>query len=167
MDDKRVRHAQETYRINQIKTASREQLLLITYDIGIQACKMGEEAMGRGDVEETNEALKRAQSVVRELMVTLNVEVGGDVAKQLMTLYDFLYYELVHANVQKDMDRLVTVRTMLQELRQTWQEVADKLHAEEEEPMALPQEAVPGPKAVNMVAAGGRPLLHGGLNVAG
>ena len=98
MDDKRVRHAQETYRINQIKTASREQLLLITYDIGIQACKMGEEAMGRGDVEETNEALQRAQSVVRELMVTLNVEVGGDVAKQLMNLYDFLYYELVHAN---------------------------------------------------------------------
>jgi len=100
-------------------------------------------------------------------MVTLNVEVGGDVAKQLMTLYDFLYYELVHANVQKDMDRLVTVRTMLQELRQTWQEVADKLHAEEEGPVALPQEAVSGPKIVNMVAAGGRPLLHGGLNVAG
>ena len=30
MDDKQVMRAQETYRINQIQTASREQLLLIT-----------------------------------------------------------------------------------------------------------------------------------------
>lgn len=164
MDDKQIMRAQETYRVNQIQTASREQLLLITYDIGIQACKSGEEAIGRQDTEGTNTALQRAQSVVRELMVTLNVELGGDVAKQLMSLYEFLYYELVQANVHKDVDRLVNVRMMLQELRQTWQEVAEKLRAEEQEMMVVEE---PAAKTVNMVASGGRPLLQGGLNIAG
>ncbi len=164
MDDKQVMRAQETYRINQIQTASREQLLLITYDIGIQACKSGEDAMRRGDVEGSNVALQRAQSVIRELMVTLNVEVGGDVAQQLMSLYEFLYYELVHANVHKDVDQLGNVRSMLQELRQTWQEVAEKLRAEEQDDVMVEE---PAAKTVNMVAVGGRPLLQGGLNIAG
>lgn len=120
--------------------------------------------MRRGDVEGSNVALQRAQSVIRELMVTLNVEVGGDVAQQLMSLYEFLYYELVHANVHKDVDQLGNVRSMLQELRQTWQEVAEKLRAEEQDDVMVEE---PAAKTVNMVAVGGRPLLQGGLNIAG
>ncbi|MBC7322323.1 MAG: flagellar protein FliS, partial [Acetomicrobium sp.] len=41
--------AQITYRVNQIQTASREQLLLITYDIGIGAIKVAKEALRDGN----------------------------------------------------------------------------------------------------------------------
>ncbi len=63
--------AQETYTENAIRTASREQLLLITYDIGIQSCLAAESALSNHLYDETNEHLKRAQNVVRELMITL------------------------------------------------------------------------------------------------
>lgn len=159
-DEKKVRQAQEAYRANQIRTASREQLLLITYDIGINACKTAEEALRKNHVEGVNESLKRAQAVIRELMITLDVDAGGETAQNLMRLYDFMYYRLVDANVHKDAIRVVAVREMLQELRNTWVEVIDKLKSEEllvkqEELQSAPVSAVPQDKS------------RGGVNLAG
>ncbi len=122
--------AQETYRVNQIQTASREQLLLLTYDIGIRACSTAERLLGEGDLEKANEELKRAQLVLRELMVTLRPEAAGDLGPSLMALYEFMHGLLVTANVDKDREKIVTVRQMMEELRSTWQEAFVKLQAD-------------------------------------
>jgi flagellar protein FliS len=50
-------------------------------------------------------------------MITLDVETGGEVAQNLLRLYDFMYYRLVDANVRKDVLLVVAVREMFQELR--------------------------------------------------
>jgi len=76
---------QITYRINQIRTASKEQLLLITYDIGIGAAKMAKQAIADGNNELANRELQRAQAVLRELMNALDVN-AGDWARALMSL---------------------------------------------------------------------------------
>jgi flagellar protein FliS len=130
MDERIAQHAQDTYRVNQIQMASKEQLLIITYEIGIRSCGAAEKAIGAGDVEQINVNLQRAQSVVRELMVTLNLEQGGEVAASLMKLYDFMYYQLVDANVKKDAEIVKNVRVMLEELRATWVEAIAKLKIE-------------------------------------
>jgi flagellar protein FliS len=130
MDEQTAQRAGDIYRENQIRTASREQLLLITYDIGIGACRSAEAAIERGQIEETNTSLKRAQKVVRELMITLNPQAGGAVAEDLMRLYDFMYRSLVEANVRKDKELLASVREMLETLRGTWAEAIEKLQAE-------------------------------------
>jgi len=77
--------AQITYRINQIRTASKEQLLLITYDIGIGAAKTAKQAIADGNNELANRELQRAQAVLRELMSALDVN-AGDWARALMSL---------------------------------------------------------------------------------
>jgi flagellar protein FliS len=145
---------------NQIQTASREQLLLITYDIGINACKAAEEALRKNEVEAVNENLKRAQAVLRELMITLDVETGGEVAQNLLRLYDFMYYRLVDANVRKDVLLVVAVREMFQELRNTWVEVIEKLKAEE---LLVKQEEV-RTSPVSAVSQSGH---QGGVDFAG
>jgi flagellar protein FliS len=159
-DEKKAQKAQEVYRVNQIQTASREQLLLITYDIGIGACKIAEEALRRKEIEAANENLKRAQAVLRELMVTLDLETGGDVAQNLLRLYDFMYYRLVDANVRKDVLSVISVREMLQELRKTWMEVIEKLKTEER--LVKQEEVHTSP--VSAVAQSGH---QGGVNFAG
>ncbi|MDR1965895.1 MAG: flagellar export chaperone FliS [Synergistaceae bacterium] len=130
MDERFAQHAQDTYRINQIQMASKEQLLIITYDIGIRSCAAAEKAISACDAEQINENLQRAQSVVRELMVTLDLEQGGEVADSLMRLYDFMYYQLVDANVKHDAERVRNVRVMMEELKATWVEAIAKLKAE-------------------------------------
>jgi len=130
MDQRFAQQAQDTYRVNQIQMASKEQLLIITYDIGIRACNSAEKAIDVGDVEQINSNLQRAQAVIRELMVTLNVEQGGAVAESLMKLYDYMYYQLVDANVRKEAAPVVMVRQMLEELKNTWVQAITKLKAE-------------------------------------
>ncbi|MDR3280508.1 MAG: flagellar export chaperone FliS [Synergistaceae bacterium] len=130
MDERFAQQAQDTYRVNQIQMASKEQLLIITYDIGIRSCMAAEKAIGVEDAEQINANLQRAQSVVRELMVTLNLEQGGEVAASLMRLYDFMYYQLVDANVKHDEGMVRNVRTMMEELKATWVEAIAKLKVE-------------------------------------
>jgi flagellar protein FliS len=110
--------------------ASKEQLLIITYDIGIRSCNAAEKAISSNDVEQINTNLQRAQAVVRELMITLNLEQGGEVAASLMRLYDYMYYQLIDANVKKDPVTVRMVRQMLEELKATWVEAITKLKAE-------------------------------------
>ncbi|WP_213699038.1 flagellar export chaperone FliS [Acetomicrobium sp.] len=121
--------AQITYRVNQIQTASREQLLLITYDIGIGAIKVAKEALRDGNNEVANRELQRAQAVIRELMSALDVS-AGEWATALMSLYEFMYGQLVKANVEKDPNIMDSVRSMLEELRALWQEAMEKSRVE-------------------------------------
>ena len=127
IDSKIQQDAQENYQATQISTATKEQLLLITYDIGIRSCQIAEGALEEKDYELSNKELVRAQSVIRELMVTLNVERGGEVAENLMRLYDFMHRYLVQANIDKDASKVSIVANMLKELRQTWEEALMKL----------------------------------------
>jgi flagellar protein FliS len=130
MDEHLAQQAQDTYRVNQIQMASKEQLLIITYDIGIRSCRAAEKAIESNDVEQINTQLQRAQSVVRELMVTLNLEQGGEIAAALMKLYDYMYYQLVESNVKKDAEMVRVVRMMMEELKATWVEAIAKLKTE-------------------------------------
>lgn len=118
-------NAQFTYQATQISTATKEQLLLITYDIGIKACRMAETALSgeeaKRDYDVANREIIRAQGVVRELMVTLNTERGGEMAKSLMQLYDYMYQLLVDANIKKEPEKIHTVRTLLEDLKETWE----------------------------------------------
>lgn len=124
-------NAQFTYQATQISTATKEQLLLITYDIGIKACRMAEAALegeeAKKDLALANREIIRAQEVVRELMVTLNTERGGEMAQSLMRLYDYMYQLLVDANIRKEPDNIRTVRGMLEELKETWEGALVKL----------------------------------------
>ncbi|MCF4115031.1 MULTISPECIES: flagellar export chaperone FliS [Dethiosulfovibrio] len=128
--EQKNQNAQLAYQVTRIRTASREQLLLITYDIAIRFCIAAESAIAKGNTEESHENLLRAQNAVRELMVSLNVEVGGSVAEDLMGLYDFMHRSLVEANVEKSKEKVAMVRSMLEELRDTWQEALEKIKKE-------------------------------------
>ena len=119
-------NAQFTYQATRINTATKEQLLLITYDIGIKACHTAENALlgkngGSPDYDLANREVIRAQEVIRELMVTLNKEKGGEMADKLMQLYEYMYQLLVEANMKKEVENVKTVCGMLEELKATWE----------------------------------------------
>ena len=115
--------AQFKYQATRISTATKEQLLLITYDIGIKACHAAVNAMSAKtpDYDLANREVIRAQEVIRELMVTLNKDKAGEMGDKLMQLYEYMYQLLVDANMKKEPDNIKVVRGMLEELKQTWE----------------------------------------------
>ncbi len=125
-------NAQYTYQATRISTATKEQLLLITYDIGIKACHAAENAMvskngATPDFALANREILRTQDVIRELMVTLNRDKAGEMGKNLMSLYEYMHQLLVDANIKKEPENVIIVREMLEELKATWSEALVKL----------------------------------------
>ena len=72
------------------------------------------------DVESVSKHLLKAQDVVTELMVSLDFERGGEIARNLFSIYIFVNRELMEANVKKQRDPLENVEGLFVELRNTW-----------------------------------------------
>jgi flagellar protein FliS len=79
-----------------------------------------------GRIEKINKAVLKAQEIITELMVSLNFEQGGDIAKNLFALYTWFNQELLEANVKQDLRRITVVRNMANELRSAWAQIAAK-----------------------------------------
>ncbi len=104
-----------------IETASPERLVLALYDGAIAATTRASEVLeGRRDPEGAHRELVRAQSIVLELRMALDLDRGGDIAANLASLYAFCLGRLIRANVAKDPGPLEAVLRVLQELRDAW-----------------------------------------------
>jgi flagellar protein FliS len=123
-----------TYLQQEIRIASREKLLLATYDILIGCCRKGIAAIEAQDPEEANRSLQTAQRALRELRFSLRQDPGEEradpFAEKLGALYDFLYLELVSANLHKDAARVETVLGMLEDLNGAWAKAIQTLREE-------------------------------------
>jgi len=118
------------YHQTQIKTASPEKLLILLYDGAIQFLNKAKIGMQNKNIEETHNNIISAQRIITEFMNTLDMEIGGEVAKNLYSLYDYLYYRLVQANLKKDPVILDEVLGHLKDLKKTWEEAIKIAHRE-------------------------------------
>jgi flagellar protein FliS len=69
---------------------------------------------------DANKSIVKAENIILYLMRILDMRYP--VANQLLPLYDFLYSQLVEANVHKDIEQLSKTARLLSELRDTWHE---------------------------------------------
>lgn len=90
------------YQQNSIKTASREKLVIMLYDGLVRFLKIGIASIEENNIEKSNTYLKKAQAIIAELMSSLNMEQGGEVARSLMLMYDYMFRRIVEANMKKD-----------------------------------------------------------------
>jgi len=113
-----------------VMTASREKLLLLTYEIAVRGCRNGVQAIEASDFERANGELQTAEMAIRELQFALRPEKAEELADSLNRLYDFMHEELVQANIAKDPERVERVGSMLEELAEAWEGALAAVHEE-------------------------------------
>lgn len=118
----------QNYRQQQINTASQDKLLLMLFDGAIRFCNQARMALENKKYDEANTNLLKAQNIIQEFMITLNMDY--EISHNLYYLYDYLYRRLVEANMKKDQAILEEVKGFLTELRQTFAEASLKARAE-------------------------------------
>ncbi len=96
------------------------------YDGAIKNASFAVEHMKSGEIEKVHNCLIKAKNIVTELMATLNMEKGGDVAKNLQSLYSYMFSQLIEANMEKKTQPIVVVIELLKELRVAWVEINKK-----------------------------------------
>lgn len=108
------------YKESSVKTAGPEELTLMLYNGAIKFIGQGKIFIEQKNIEKTNEALKRAQDIINELNITLNMDY--EVSKNLRMLYSYILEKLVDGNVKKDVAHLDEALDMVTSLRDTWKE---------------------------------------------
>jgi len=123
----------KAYKETNIRTASQGKLIVMLYEEAIRQLDLAIQELENKTrkLDIVHNAIVKAQDIVTELMVSLDFEKGGEIAKNLLGLYLFFNRQLMEANVRKDSTMLRDVRRLLQELKDAWAQIA---HVQVEEP---------------------------------
>lgn len=114
-------HAYNVYKQNSVTTASPGELTLMLYNGCIKFIEHAKKSIEDKNIEQRNYYIQRAQAIISELMSTLNMDI--EISKQMLPLYEYMYYRLTQANIKNDIAILDEVKDLVTEFRNTWKEV--------------------------------------------
>lgn len=114
------------YKNQQVMTSSPEQLTLLLYNGALRFLTESIVAMEQGDVQKSHNANMRVQDIVREFVVTLDM--NYELSKTWAQLYEYTEHCLIQGNIKKDVELLLQAKSVLQELRDTWMEAMKQTH---------------------------------------
>jgi len=110
------------YKKTSVETASKEQILLMLYQAAIKNCKKAIEAIEQKNIAKKGEHIGKMQDIIVELSNSLDFEVGGEIAKELASLYDYILYSSTQANIKIDKTYLEGCLKVLNTLYDGWTE---------------------------------------------
>ncbi|MGG3466023.1 flagellar export chaperone FliS [Neobacillus pocheonensis] len=113
--------AYQAYENNQVLYAKGEELTLLLFKGAIKFIEQAKLAIEKNDWQRVHNRIIKAQNIITELMVTLNMDI--EISQSLVLLYDYMKRRLIEANVKKDAVILHEIQEMLTELLGTWIEV--------------------------------------------
>ncbi|UTC89333.1 flagellar export chaperone FliS [Treponema denticola] len=122
--------AAAAYKETSVKTASPGSLILMLYTEGIKEInlaisKMRVPKIPAKDIEVINNHIIKAQEIITELMAALDMDIGGEIAANLLSIYSYFNQQLLTANLKKDYKPLLDVSNMMQELYDVWKQILE------------------------------------------
>lgn len=115
------------YREVSVRTATQGKLIVMLYDEAVKQLDQAIsllEAKSR-QLDKVHNALIKTQDIVTELMAGLDFDRGGEIARNLMSLYVFFNEKIREGNLKKDPEPLNQVRAFLADLRTAWAQIAN------------------------------------------
>ncbi|WP_294359571.1 flagellar export chaperone FliS [uncultured Clostridium sp.] len=114
------------YKNNSVNYASKEQLLLMLVDGAVKFSKRALKAMDEQNVSLVHENLLKTQNIFNELIVTLDVNAGGEWAINLRSVYAFIVQSLTKINFSKSKEEMEKLIPVIKEVRDLWHEAYNK-----------------------------------------
>lgn len=114
------------YEQTQVVTSSSLQLVVLLYDGAIQSLEIAKREIQAKNIREKARHLGRAIAIIGELNSVLDLEQGGEIARSLRRLYDYMLMEMVEANARNNAHKLDAPLRCLSTLREGWREVANQ-----------------------------------------
>jgi flagellar secretion chaperone FliS len=108
----------QTYQRQAVTTSKPEDLTFMLYQGMVKFIRLSKIALENKNFEESNKNNVRAQDILSELMITLKS--GYEISDSLLSLYDFMKFRLIEANINKKLEILEEVEGYAVELMETW-----------------------------------------------
>jgi len=131
-------NAISSYRETRVKTASQGQLIIMLYEESVKHLDRALEILSLNsggnknpsNIEKISKSILKVQEIITELTASLDFEQGGEISRNLFSLYTWFNRELLEANISHDIRRITAVRNQINELKSAWTEIVAKSSSE-------------------------------------
>jgi len=107
-----------------VLSASPHQLVVLLFDGALSAMKKAMILIEQGDIPGKGQALSKAINIISNgLQSGINHEVGGELATNLDSLYDYMTRRLLQANLHNDINAINEVLELLNNIADAWKEI--------------------------------------------
>ena len=118
-----LRSYQQT-RMTEVFTASPHKLIEMCLAGALERIAIAKGAMQRGDLGEKARRISAAVAIVEHLKMSLDAKAGGELARNLDNLYDYVMRRLAQANMANDASMLDEVTDLLGQIKAGWDGLA-------------------------------------------
>jgi flagellar protein FliS len=106
---------------SRVTGSNAHQLITLLYDGAVEALEQARMYIQSQQIGKKSLLLNKAIAIINEgLLASLNVEAGGELARNLAGLYDYMTMQLVKANQTNQVEPVIEVIRLLSELREAW-----------------------------------------------
>jgi len=118
------KQASDTYRDQQVMSASPAERVAMLYDEAVRALRKTVEAVAEDNIEERWKANRKVQDILYHLDDTLNFDEGGDIALNLSRLYRYILRRLIQVDIDNDPAPAEEAIDLLKPLQNSWRQLA-------------------------------------------
>lgn len=95
-------------------------LIVTLYEQAIKFLHQAIKDMREGSLISQARNIRKAQGIIDELNSVLDMDAGGDVARNLRAIYNFMIKHLSDAGAERDVNLIHEVILQLEELNSSW-----------------------------------------------
>jgi flagellar protein FliS len=117
--------AYSAYRRSAVETLSPRDLLVRLFEGLERFIESAAQAIDTHHYEVASKNCRRVRDILFELQSTLNFKDGGEIARQLNELYDFMTREVIEASLMKESAKLRQLQRVVRPLKEGWQGTPD------------------------------------------
>ncbi|RZD19292.1 MAG: flagellar export chaperone FliS [Candidatus Acididesulfobacter diazotrophicus] len=108
-----------------VNTADQGKLILMAYEGTINFIKLAKERLSVNDFAGKSINISNAVAIINELRSRIDIEKGGETAKNLDKLYIFISMHLTTANLKKDVYKMDEAISILENLYNGWVKIIE------------------------------------------
>jgi len=116
----------QTYKTVDVNTTNRGKIVVMLFSGAITFLNKTKMYMERKDYANKGKFLAKTLDIIDELNISLDLEKGQDVAKNLKSLYAFINRYLSEANIENNVEKIERIITILESLKNAFEEILQK-----------------------------------------
>lgn len=106
-----------------VSTANPHRLIQMLFEGAIEKILKAKLYMAEKKIAEKGEYISWAISIIDGLRMSLDQEAGGEIAKNLDALYDYMGLQLVKANAENNPEYLDEVVALIKNVKSAWDDI--------------------------------------------
>ena len=108
-----------------VLAASPHKLIVMLFDGAIVALGNALSQMHSGDIPAKGKSISKAIAIIDNgLRASLDKRIGGEIALNLDSLYEYMSRQLLMANLNNDEEKITEVQNLLRDLKSAWEAIS-------------------------------------------